>query len=95
MSPVVVMGVSGVGKTTLGRALAEALGVEFVEGDTFHPASNVAKMSRGEPLDDADRAPWLDRLAAELARAAADGRGLVLECSKDSCSKRKLGARKR
>jgi gluconokinase len=82
MTPaVVVMGVSGAGKTSLGRALAEALGVEFLEGDAFHPASNVAKMSRGEPLDDADRWPWLDRLASELARAAADGRGLVLTCS--------------
>jgi gluconokinase len=79
--PVVVMGVSGAGKTTLGRALAEVLGVGFFEGDAFHPAGNVAKMSRGEPLDDADRWPWLDRLAAELARAAADGRGLVLACS--------------
>jgi gluconokinase len=82
MTPaVVVMGVSGAGKTTLGRALAEALGVEFIEGDAFHPADNVAKMSRGEPLDDADRWPWLDRLAAEFAHAAAERRGLVLACS--------------
>jgi gluconokinase len=82
MTPaVVVMGVSGAGKTTLGRALAAALGVEFLEGDAFHPADNVAKMSRGQPLDDADRWPWLDRLAAELAGAAAARRGLVLACS--------------
>jgi carbohydrate kinase (thermoresistant glucokinase family) len=75
------MGVSGSGKTTLGRALARALGAEFLEGDRFHPESNVAKMSRGEPLGDADRWPWLDRLAEELVRARKEGRSAVLACS--------------
>lgn len=73
--PVVVMGVSGTGKTTIGVALAEALGVPFVEGDDLHPESNVAKMAAGTPLTDADRAPWLDAVAAELTRP------VVVTCS--------------
>jgi gluconokinase len=64
--PVVVMGVSGTGKSTIGRGLAEALGLPFVEGDDLHPDANVAKMAAGIPLTDADRAPWLDRVAARL-----------------------------
>jgi gluconokinase len=59
---VVVMGVAGTGKTTVGRLLAEALGVGYAEGDDFHPPSNIAKMSAGTPLDDADRWPWLDAI---------------------------------
>jgi carbohydrate kinase (thermoresistant glucokinase family) len=78
---IVVMGVSGVGKTTIGKSLAERLGAEFLEGDDFHPAANVAKMRRGEPLDDDDRRPWLEMLAAELARRAAAGVSTVLTCS--------------
>ncbi|HKX11370.1 MAG TPA: gluconokinase [Stellaceae bacterium] len=78
---VVAMGVSGSGKTTIGRAIAAALGAEFLEGDKFHPAANIAKMSRGEPLDDADRWPWLDRMADALARAKAEGRSVVLASS--------------
>ena len=78
---IVAMGVSGSGKTTLGRALARELGAEFLEGDRFHPEANVAKMSRGEPLDDADRWPWLDRLAEELARVRKAGGNAVLACS--------------
>ncbi len=81
MTIVLVMGVSGSGKTTLGRALARELSAEFLEGDRFHPESNVAKMSRGEPLGDADRWPWLDRLAAELAHASGSGQSVVLACS--------------
>jgi carbohydrate kinase (thermoresistant glucokinase family) len=77
---VVVMGVSGCGKTTVGRALAERLGVPFYDADAFHPPENVAKMRGGTPLDDADRAPWLARLAAEAARWSAAG-GAVLACS--------------
>ena len=81
---VVVMGVSGSGKTTVGEALAAALGWRFVEGDSFHPPANVAKMSAGIPLDDADRGPWLAALAAEIAarrggRAVVGGRLLVAE----------------
>ena len=78
---VVLMGVSGSGKTTVGRALAAALGSAFIEGDAFHPAANVEKMRRGEPLGDADRWPWLKALAAELARHAGHGEGAVLACS--------------
>ena len=78
---IVVMGVSGSGKTTLGRVLARELGAEFLEGDRFHPEANVAKMSRGEPLSDADRWPWLDRLAEELARVRKAGGNAVLACS--------------
>ena len=65
----VLMGVSGCGKSEIGARLAQAVGVEFIEGDRFHPAANVAKMSAGVPLLDADREGWLQRLAAELARA--------------------------
>ncbi|MEU5402466.1 gluconokinase [Streptomyces sp. NPDC005963] len=59
---VVVMGVAGTGKTTIGPLLADALGVPYAEGDDFHPAANIAKMSAGVPLDDADRWPWLDAI---------------------------------
>ncbi|WP_428847151.1 gluconokinase [Nocardia arthritidis] len=76
---VVVMGVSGSGKTTVGEELAARLGVEYAEGDDFHPAANVAKMSAGIPLTDADRAPWLDLIAAWLAGHA--DRGGVVTCS--------------
>ncbi|WP_460700373.1 gluconokinase [Nocardia thraciensis] len=65
---IVVMGVSGAGKTTVGGRLAAALGVEYADGDEFHPAANVAKMSAGIPLDDDDRWPWLDAVGAWLAR---------------------------
>ena len=77
----VVMGVSGCGKSEIGARLAAALGVSFLEGDTFHPAANVAKMSAGTPLDDADRAGWLLTLQGEIAAAAGRGEGLVLSCS--------------
>jgi gluconokinase len=76
---IVVMGVSGAGKTTLGRALAAALGSQFVEGDTLHPPANVAKMAAGVPLDDADRRPFLESVAAALA--AGRERGIVVTCS--------------
>jgi len=77
----VVMGVSGCGKSEIGARLAQALGVEFIEGDRFHPVVNVRKMAAGIALHDADRAGWLRRLAAELARACEAGRGVVLSCS--------------
>lgn len=76
---IVVMGVSGCGKSTAGSALASALGVEFVEGDAFHPPENVARMAAGTPLTDADRAGWLRTLAAHIAQAAP--RGVVVSCS--------------
>jgi gluconokinase len=78
---VVVMGVSGVGKTTIGKRLAEALGARLLEGDDFHPKANIEKMSRGEALTDADRKPWLERLAAELDASRAKGESVVLTCS--------------
>ena len=81
MTILVLMGVAGSGKTTVGRRLADELGWTFVEGDDFHPAANVAKMHRGEPLDDADRAPWLHALRARIDELAASGRSAVVACS--------------
>jgi gluconokinase len=77
----IVMGVSGCGKSETGSRLAHALGVPFIEGDRFHPAANVAKMSAGTALTDADRAGWLATLRDEIARACADGGSVVLACS--------------
>lgn len=74
-----VMGVSGSGKTTVGAALAQRLRVPFADADDFHPPENVAKMSAGIPLDDADRFPWLEHIGAWLADHAADGG--VVSCS--------------
>jgi gluconokinase len=77
----VVMGVAGSGKSLIGAAFAHALGVDFVEGDEFHPAENVRRMSSGVPLTDEDRAGWLRALAARIAAARVAGTGLVLTCS--------------
>jgi len=76
---IVVMGVSGSGKSTLARALADDLHWTFVEGDTLHPPRNVEKMRAGVPLTDADRQPWLERVA--LAIAEHRGEGVVVSCS--------------
>jgi gluconokinase len=78
MPLVVVMGVSGSGKSTVGAALAQRLGVPFADADDLHPASNVAKMAAGEPLDDHDRYPWLEAVGAWLADHADGG---VMSCS--------------
>lgn len=78
---VVVMGVSGTGKSTIGRALADALNGVFVEGDAFHPQANIDKMTAGQPLDDDDRRPWLVSLADEISRLAREGRTSVTACS--------------
>jgi gluconokinase len=78
---VVVMGVSGAGKTTVGSALATALGWEFLDADEFHPAENVAKMAAAIALTDADRWPWLDRLNRELKMRESRGASAVLACS--------------
>jgi gluconokinase len=80
-SHLVVMGVAGSGKTTIAGGLAARLGYAFAEGDDFHPEANVAKMARGEPLTDTDRAPWLKSLAAWIAAQHASGRSSVLACS--------------
>ncbi|WP_455354716.1 gluconokinase [Streptomyces sp. SYSU K217416] len=76
---IVVMGVAGTGKTTIGPLLAEALGVPYAEGDDFHPPANIARMRAGIPLDDEDRGPWLDAIGA-WARSRA-GRGGVVSSS--------------
>ena len=78
---VVVMGVAGCGKTTVGRLVARRLGARLAEGDAFHPAANVEKMRAGQPLDDADRWPWLAAIAADIRRAHEDGAALVVACS--------------
>jgi gluconokinase len=78
---IVVMGVQGSGKSTVGRLLAERLGVEFLDGDDLHPAANKAKMAGGEPLTDEDRVPWLKAIGERLASARAEGRTIVVACS--------------
>ncbi len=78
---VVVMGVSGTGKSAVGAGVAEALGVPLTEGDEHHPRANVEKMSAGVPLTDEDRRPWLDILAGLLADDHREGRTSVLACS--------------
>ena len=79
MSPIVVMGVSGSGKSTVGAALAQRLGVPFADADDFHPPANIAKMTAGIPLDDDDRYPWLDAIGHWLAEHCGDGG--VMSCS--------------
>ncbi len=76
---IAVMGVSGSGKTTVGERLATALGLAYADGDDLHPAANIAKMTAGIPLDDADRLPWLDAMGHWLA--AHEDRGAVVSCS--------------
>jgi gluconokinase len=78
---VIVMGVVGAGKTTVGRLLAEQLGWKFADGDDFHPASNVEKIRRGIPLTDDDRLPWLQRLRAAILTWIQEGQSAVLACS--------------
>jgi len=80
-SVIVVMGVSGSGKSTIGRALAERLGWRFAEGDEFHSAANIAKMRAGVALTDADRWPWLDAIAAWIRETRAKGERCVIACS--------------
>ncbi|HTO01053.1 MAG TPA: gluconokinase [Microthrixaceae bacterium] len=78
---VLVMGVSGSGKTNVGRAVAEQLGWTFIDADDFHPPSNLAKMRHGVALTDADREPWLETLNLVLRRKQHDGVNVVLACS--------------
>jgi gluconokinase len=77
----VIMGVSGSGKSTIAEALAKRLDWRFAEGDKFHPASNVAKMSAGQPLTDEDRWPWLQAIADEIDRLCGKGQPVVVACS--------------
>jgi gluconokinase len=78
---VVVMGVSGSGKTTVAERLAERLDWEFAEGDDFHPRANVEKMAAGHPLDDDDRWPWLRTIGGWIDQREATGRSVVVTCS--------------
>jgi gluconokinase len=77
----IVMGVSGSGKTTIGEALAARIGWRYEDADMFHPASNVAKMSAGKPLTDEDRWPWLRAIADEIDRVIGAGERIVIGCS--------------
>ncbi len=78
---IVVMGASGSGKSTLGRALAGAMGMDFQEGDELHPPANIARMHAGVALDDAERAPWLERIAAWIDGERDARRDGVISCS--------------
>jgi gluconokinase len=78
---VIVFGVSGAGKTTIGKLLAEQLGWQFYEADDFHPRANIEKMRSGRPLTDEDRWPWLERLREQIARSLAANENAVLACS--------------
>ncbi len=78
---VVLLGVSGCGKSTVGRRLAPALGATFLEGDEFHPSSNIAKMRSGTPLQDVDRWPWLEKIGHAIADHRRQGRPVVVACS--------------
>lgn len=77
----IVMGVSGCGKSTVGQALGDALGWEFRDGDAFHPPSNVAKMKSGAPLTDEDRWPWLDAIAHYIDQKRRDNGHAIIACS--------------
>lgn len=78
---ILVMGVAGSGKTTIGRELARALGWSFHDADEYHPPANIAKMSAGQPLDDRDRAPWLAAMRAGIEASLARGESSVVACS--------------
>lgn len=81
LTHIVVMGVSGCGKSTTGDALATRLGWPMLEGDSFHPKANVEKMHAGIPLDDTDRGPWLQALADQIAQHEAEGISSIISCS--------------
>lgn len=89
---IVVMGVSGSGKSTLGALLATSLGCPFLDGDDYHDAAAVEKMRGGEPLTDADRWPWLDRLGRALGEAAASGRAVAACSALRRCYRDRLAA---
>ena len=78
---IIFMGVAGVGKTTVGKLLAQELGWRFYEGDEFHPAGNIEKMRRGQPLTDTDRRSWLDALRAVIQAALENNENGILACS--------------
>ncbi|NKM54623.1 AAA family ATPase [Rhizobium anhuiense] len=78
---IIVMGVSGCGKSSVGEKLAEALHLAFVEGDALHPAANVEKMSKGIPLTDEDRMPWLDLIGEDMQASLDKSEGIIVSCS--------------
>src|SRR5215213_1147079 len=78
---ILVMGVAGCGKTTVGELVARRLGWNFYDADAFHPAENIAKMANGTPLDDSDRVPWLTALHALISASIMENRPAVLACS--------------
>ena len=78
---IIIFGVSGAGKTTIGNLLARELGWRFLEADDFHPAANIEKMCIGDPLMDEDRWPWLDCLRKQIAQLLSNGENAVLACS--------------
>jgi gluconokinase len=78
---IIIFGVSGAGKTTVGELLALELGWRFFEGDDFHPAANIEKMRTGNPLTDKDRWPWLERLRQQIERSLGAGENAILACS--------------
>ncbi|MBB4332975.1 gluconokinase [Rhizobium leguminosarum] len=78
---IIVMGVSGCGKSSAGEKLAEALHLVFVEGDALHPTANVEKMSKGIPLTDEDRMPWLDRIGEDMKASLEKSEGIIVSCS--------------
>ncbi len=78
---IILMGVSGVGKTTVGQLLAQELGLPFFDGDDFHSPDNIAKMQRGEPLSDGDRTPWIESLQEFIQTLLKRGEGAVIACS--------------
>ena len=81
MMIVIIMGVSGCGKSTIGKKLADKLGCSFLEGDDFHPAQNITKMKNGIPLTDQDRLPWLEKISEKCAHENNIGNNLVVACS--------------
>lgn len=78
---IIVMGISGTGKTATGSALARAAGWTFLEGDDYHPPGNIEKMRHGQPLNDADRAPWLEHLRKLIVEQLEQDKNAVLACS--------------
>lgn len=81
MNAIVLMGVCGTGKTTVGQGVAKSLACSFLEGDSFHPEDNIEKMRAGIPLDDGDRWPWLERLGRAIGDKVAKGQKVVAACS--------------